>query len=81
MKLYIVQAQELSKQFPTIATFNLKSDGLYIGRPGTIIFRTHDEAQAAIDRIHIAMAEEVARQREAEQNKEDKTDDQKRVTS
>lgn len=81
MKLYIVQAQELSKNSPEIATFNLKSDGLYVGRPGTIIFRTHDEAQAAIDRIHIAMAEEAARQRAAEQKKEDKTDDQKRTTT
>lgn len=69
MKLYIVQAQELIKANPPIDVFNLKSDGLYVGAPGTIIFRTRQEAEEAIVRAHIAIAKEMKRQEEANADK------------
>lgn len=69
MKLYIVQAQELIKANPPIDVFNLKSDGLYVGAPGTIIFRSRQEAEDAIVRAHIALAKEAKRQEAANANK------------
>ena len=69
MKLYIVQAQELIKANPPIDVFNLKSDGLYVGAPGTIIFRSRQEAEEAIVRAHIALAKEMKRQEAANENK------------
>ena len=69
MKLYIVQAQELIKANPPIDCFNLKSDGLYVGAPGTIIFRSRQEAEEAIVRAHIALAKEMKRQEEAANDK------------
>ena len=69
MKLYIVQAQELIKANPQIDCFNLKSDGLYVGAPGTIIFRSRQEAEEALVRAHIALAKEMKRQEEAANDK------------
>ena len=56
MRLYFVRSQELIKSSPAIDCLNLKADGIIINAPGTIIFRTREEAQAAIDAAHTAMA-------------------------
>lgn len=55
MRLFFVQSRELIKSNPKIDSFNLKADGIYIGVPGMIIFRSRDEAQAAIDAAHKAI--------------------------
>ena len=55
MKIYFVQAHELVRADPNIQCFNLKADGIVIQQPGMILFRNHQEAQAAIDAAHAAL--------------------------
>lgn len=59
MVLYWTTTQELAKLQPKIFSFNLKKEGMFIGAPGTIIFRTKKEAQAAIDKAHELIEQEV----------------------
>lgn len=49
MKIYWTTTGELAKINPEIFSFNLKAEGMFIGVPGTLIFRTKKEAQTAID--------------------------------
>lgn len=50
MKIYWTTIGEMAKSSPEIFTFNLKSEGMFIGAPGTVIFRTKEEALTAIDK-------------------------------
>ena len=49
MRLYWTTTGELAKSNPEIFKHDLKSDGMYIGVPGTLIFRTKQEALKAVD--------------------------------
>lgn len=44
MKLFWTTTSELAKANPEIFVHNLKSEGMFIGVPGTLIFRTKQEA-------------------------------------
>lgn len=49
MRLYWTTTTELTKLQPKVFTFDLKKEGMFIGVPGTLIFRTRGEAQQAIE--------------------------------
>lgn len=48
MKIYWTSMTEMTKPEPEIFCFDLRKDGMFIGVPGTLIFRKREEAQAAI---------------------------------
>jgi len=50
MKLYWTTTTEISKTNPNIFCHNLKAEGMFIGAPGTLIFRTKQEALNAIQK-------------------------------
>lgn len=50
MRLYWTTTSELVKSSPEIFAYNLKAEGMFIGAPGTLIFRTKREAQEAIEK-------------------------------
>lgn len=48
MRLYWTTTTEIIKANPNIFCHNLKAEGMFIGAPGTLIFRTRQEALDAI---------------------------------
>ena len=55
MKLFWTTTGELIKSNPEIFVHNLKSEGMFIGVPGTLIFRTRDEALEGIRKAKAAV--------------------------
>lgn len=62
MKLYAVDSRELHMHSPKIHTFNLKAEGMLLPKPGTLIFRTYQEAVDAIDHAHYLIALEAEKE-------------------
>lgn len=48
MKVYWTTTGELAKSSPEIFCYNIKEKGMFIGVPGTLIFRTRQEAEKVI---------------------------------
>lgn len=48
MKLYWTTTTEMAKEEPEIFVFNMKAEGMFIGVPGTLIFRSRQEAERAV---------------------------------
>ena len=59
MRLYWTTTLELTKASPEIFAYNLKEQGMFIGVPGTLLFRTKAEAQKAIDAAKAEMAKSL----------------------
>ena len=55
MKIYLVKAGDLPRLKPEIKSASLRKDGLYIGIPDVIIFRSEAEAEACIKAAHRAI--------------------------
>lgn len=55
MRIYWTTTTEMVKAKPQIFAFNLKKQGMFIGAPGTIIFRTKSEALEAIQKAKDAI--------------------------
>lgn len=55
MRIYWTTTTELAKANPSIFGFNLKAEGMFIGAPGTLIFRTRQEALDAIKKAKEAI--------------------------
>lgn len=64
MKLYWTTTAELAKSSPEIFSYNLKADGMFIGAPGTLIFRTRKEAQTAVDRAKKWLEQQLEQKKE-----------------
>lgn len=58
MRLYWTTTSELCKTNPEIFCHNLKKEGMFIGAPGTIIFRTKQEALDGIVNAKAWIAEQ-----------------------
>lgn len=56
MKLYWTTTMELVKSNPTIFPYNLKAEGMFISAPGTMIFRTRQEAEEVIRKAKAEIA-------------------------
>lgn len=56
MKIYWTTTGELVKANPTIFPFNLKAEGMFISAPGTMIFRSRQEAEEVIRRARAEIA-------------------------
>lgn len=67
MKIYWTTMGEISRLSPEIFSFNLKADGMFIGAPGTLIFRTREEAQAAIEKAKAAISQ-LEREKQEKRN-------------
>lgn len=50
MRLYWTTTGELARTNPEIFVHNLKSEGMFIGTPGTLIFRSKKEALEGIEK-------------------------------
>lgn len=48
MRIYWTTTRELTKIHPLIFPYNLKSEGMFIAAPGTMIFRSRQEAEDGI---------------------------------
>lgn len=62
MRLYWTTTLEMAKTNPEIFCHNLKSEGFYIGCPGTIIFRSRQEALDTIEKVKAMAAEKGGEQ-------------------
>lgn len=49
MKIFWSTVEEFSKIKPRIFEHNLKADGMFITAPGTLIFRTRNDALRAVE--------------------------------
>lgn len=61
MRIYWTTTTEMVKAKPQIFAFNLKKEVMFIGAPGTIIFRTKSEALEAIAKAKAAIEQEVSK--------------------
>lgn len=60
MKLYWTTIGELLKSSPQIFTHNLKGEGMFISAPGTMIWRTKEEAIQGIEEAKKVIEEKGA---------------------
>jgi len=73
MRIYWTTTTEMIKNSPEIFVFNLKEQGMFIGVPGTLIFRTRQEAIDAISQAKEQI--ELERLRKEYDESVDLTDD------
>lgn len=59
MKIYWTTIQEMQKFNPEIFCFNLKEKGMFISAPGTLIFRSRQEAEKNIKEAQEAVEKKM----------------------
>lgn len=62
MRIYWTTTTEMAKEEPEIFAYNLKSQGMFIGVPGTLIFRTRREAEQSVKAAKAAIEANLAQE-------------------
>lgn len=66
MRIYWTTTTELAKEEPQIFSYNLKAQGMFIGVPGTLIFRTRREAEQSVKAAKAAIEANMVSQQVTE---------------